>query len=84
MVSDHDIEKSAMQWFVDHKEHIRSLVDGYEKRVLFPKYYKPFGADLLRPELWKVQHWLWFMIRQDLRFDEASDQRSEHQSENTP
>lgn len=47
----------AHEWYVEHRKHVDS--------ILRSPAYEPSGSDLFRPELWKGNHWAWFLQRQD-------------------
>ena len=47
---------TAVKWYQKHKEHVLQVsaayIDGFPPTVLFEKNH---------PELWKPQHWSWFI-----------------------
>lgn len=51
-----DVEP-AKKWYNEHKEHVEKLV-----AQLGPGY-PPSGSDCVKPELWKEDHWKWFLTK---------------------
>jgi hypothetical protein len=47
----------AVEWYKEHKRHVERLIK--EARGKF----EPSGSDAIRPELWKAEHWFWFLTK---------------------
>lgn len=45
----------AWRWFQKHQNHVYKLVKGAQG------CYPPTGVDCAHPELWKPEHWQWFI-----------------------
>ena len=46
----------AIAWYKKHKMHVDKLVEECDGPA-----YPPCGSDCIRPELWKPNHWKWFI-----------------------
>lgn len=49
-----DVITNGLRFFFIHRDHIAKFMFGIDEVVI------PSGSDLMRPELWKPQHWKWF------------------------
>lgn len=47
---------SARAWYQEHHSHVERMLSGYTGPA-----YPPSGSDCIRPELWKVAHWVWLL-----------------------
>lgn len=45
----------AFEWRQDHARHVEEL-----KTEASGAWYAPTGAELLKPQLWRAPHWVWF------------------------
>ena len=45
----------ATKWYKEHKNHVSDLVNGIVTD------YKPSEEDMNHPNLWKGEHWKWFL-----------------------
>ena len=46
----------ALLWSKKHKEHVSNVTKDIDKG------YPPSNEDKNQPELWKPEHWLWFLL----------------------
>lgn len=49
-------KQKASEWYKKHSNHIINLFESAEKA------YAPSKEDASFPELWKPEHWAWYMI----------------------
>jgi hypothetical protein len=50
--------RRAREWYEAHKNHVSNLMRQATKRGATG--FEPTGSDVIRPDLWKAEHWLWF------------------------
>lgn len=53
--------KRALKWFSEHRVHVAAITFISDPS----KSYPPSGSDCSQPELWKPDHWNWFLGRQE-------------------
>jgi hypothetical protein len=50
---------AGKQWLVEHLFHVQDMI----RKAKFS--YPPSGSDCFYPELWKAEHWKWFLENDD-------------------
>ena len=57
ILTNEQIEK-AWEWYIKHEDHVLKMI----KNRMDNNVYRPSEEDVNHPELWKVGHWLYFII----------------------
>jgi len=60
-------EQAAMKWWNEHHAHVMRLIQAAGTA------YEPTGSDARRPELWKGEHWKWFLANPPKKIEDNSD-----------